>query len=124
MAAAIGSGGRIYAFEPHPQVFARLSDNCESWTSKHLQIQLFELALSDCSGTVPLYTNELFASNQGQARLHEAPRDVSIPVRTEPLDDLLQPPIALGVVKIDVEGGELGVLGGAEGMLAGHRVRD
>jgi FkbM family methyltransferase len=124
MAAAIGGGGRIYAFEPHPQVFARLSDNCKSWTSEHSQIELFELALSDCSGTVPLYTNELFPSNQGQARLHEAPRDVSTPVRTERLDELLQPPIALGVMKIDVEGGELGVLVGADRMLAAHRVRD
>jgi FkbM family methyltransferase len=110
-----GPEGQVIAIEPSP-------DNCE-WIRRSVElngyanVELQEVALSDSEGEAPLYLGE--KSGWHSLVAGEADQD-SITVRTRTLDALLEelrcpPP---DVLKVDVEGGELGVLRGASRTLA------
>ncbi len=113
----VGSSGKVIAFEPEPT-------NC-TWLRKSIglnefrSIQLFEMALSDKDGSNTLYLGK-------KSGWHTLKQDVrnrnkgQIPVVTRRLDSVLE---SIGctkvdMMKIDVEGGELEVLKGAERTLS------
>jgi FkbM family methyltransferase len=96
---------RISAVEPIPAKAARLRH-------RFAGINLFECALSDRAGSASFFVNRELS---GYSSLNPTGGDVEITVPLKRLDSLVTDP---DVVKIDVEGAELGVLRGAEGLKA------
>jgi FkbM family methyltransferase len=129
MASRVGPNGRVLAFEPHPELFRRLSDNVRRWTEDSTtgDITLYNLALSERSGINHLYTTEEFDENMGTASLRP-PADGrgghAFKVTLSRLDTLLSAGENVGLAKVDVEGNELNVLYGAGDLLAECRLRD
>jgi FkbM family methyltransferase len=128
LAHAVGKAGTVTAFEPHPTVFTRLSRNVAQWSSdaSMAHIALRPIALSDRNGTAVLSTDH-FATNQGSGSLEHGPVTANEDVHevvARRLDYLIEDDALIGVMKIDVEGHELKVLQGAEGLLSSGRIRD
>ena len=125
LAHAVGGGGRVVAFEPHPAIFETLRRNVEQWQSVE-GINIVELrraAVSSSAGVQSLAVDpDTFAHNKGTASLEHVNPEHSTEVATVRLDDELSGPI--GVLKLDVEMHELAALEGAEALLAGGLVRD
>lgn len=129
-AALVGTGGRVIAFEPHPRNFRVLEQN-----TAHLgNVTRLQVALAEEEGTAQLH-DYLMMSASGSLHYDERIRDVQLAqttaedfaprmgqdfqpqvysVRTAPVDDLLaELGIAqVDVVKMDIEGAELGALRG------------
>ena len=95
------SSVRITAVEPIPGKAANLR-------RRFPNIDLFECALSDQETSASFFVNPKLS---GYSSLNPAAGDVELTVQLKRLDDLVTDP---DVVKIDVEGAELGVLRGAE----------
>ena len=109
--------GRFLAFEPIPEFAQRLR---ERFTTADVR----ELALFDSGGESTFaYVVDLPAhSGLRQRTLPPGEHEIrQITVRTERLDDVLPDGFAPDFIKIDVEGGELGVLRGAIETLRRHR---
>ena len=113
MARLAGPAGRVFSFEPRPLNFGLLS--------RHVSVNGFENitlrteAVSDTTG--PLRFNDETGTGTG----HLSPEG-RLEVQATTLDALLAeglPPPQL--IKIDVEGGELGVLRGGAQLIATHR---
>jgi FkbM family methyltransferase len=117
-ATALNNRGRIVAFEPGKNAYARLAENLS--LNPYSNIQTFAVAVTDREGEAVLHLSgdiadssaSLYAAGQTQAR-HEVCRTVSLDhfLRDEGLD----PP---DLIKLDAEGAELAVLQGAQGLLA------
>jgi FkbM family methyltransferase len=123
-----GPSGRVLSFEPHPDVFALLERNVASWSGRSdvATVEPRRVALSDRAGRGRLLAGEAFAANMGLATLTNGSHDDeahSYEVELQRLDELLDG-VAVGVLKIDVEGHEAGVLRGASGLLERRLVRD
>jgi FkbM family methyltransferase len=129
-AARAGPTGEVHAFEPHPHVFDALRRNAERWRGREgvANVELHNAALSDESGSGELGVGPVFEANMGLSSLRgdEAPAGNggnTITVSLSRLDQLLADE-RVGLVKIDVEGHEAGVLRGAEALFADGLVRD
>lgn len=100
--------GTHYCFEPIP-VFAH------KLRSKFPNAKVFEMALADAKGETtfqyvksnPAYSGLKKRQYTGEERIEE------INVKIEKLDDIIPEKTPVHLIKIDVEGGELGVLKGA-----------
>jgi FkbM family methyltransferase len=108
--------GRHYAFEPLPALADALGKRFPS-------VVVRQVALADWSGQSPFV---FVTSNPGYSGLKR--RDYpgrqhteTIAVSVDRLDDCLDPDYHPDLVKIDVEGAELGVLRGAAQTLEQHR---
>lgn len=97
--------GRVWAFEPHPNIYRRLESNTRPWPG---EITTLEVAVADRSGTGFLTLPELFHSNEGTAFLGED----GLEVQVERLDDLISVDVQPTIAKMDCEGAELDVLHG------------
>lgn len=115
----VGEHGSVHAFEPTPKTFAQLHANIElnGFTCVHIN----RLAVTEKAGTSTLYLyeqnamNSLFIQNWvgkplGRVEVETISLDQYINTNDLPRVDLL---------KLDVEGAELGVLKGALKLLAG-----
>lgn len=132
MAIATGKGGRVIAFEPHPEIALSLQEHIQLWqTGSPLgTVQAFDSAVSEKSGIAQLEIPKEFNCNRGTAKL-SLPRDTEegtedlIKVKTIRLDDFLDDPQQkVGLLKIDIEGHEKAALSGAAGMLERGAIRD
>jgi FkbM family methyltransferase len=128
MARRAGPGGRVLAFEPHPEVVRRLQQNVAAWATRRdvAPVEIAAVALAAHAGRAHLDCGAGFASNQGTARLVAGGGPLAVAVTTldAVLAGLLPPPAPVRVVKIDVEGGEPEVLAGAAGALAAGSVQN
>jgi FkbM family methyltransferase len=119
-AAALKNRGRIIAFEPGQNAYARLTENLA--LNPYRNIQTFAVAVSDREGEAVLHlagdiadsSASLYPAAGAQA---QAGQEVC---RTVALDHFLRseglgPP---NLIKLDAEGAELAVLHGAQGLLA------
>ena len=113
--------GEVWAFEPHPEVFPRLSKNVARFAGQtaFAPCSVYQVALSDSDGEVCLETPEDFAGNRGTARVTTG---CGITVPAARLDTRLQGR-SVGIMKVDVEGHELSVFRGTEGSLDAGRIR-
>ena len=113
---------QVYSFEPLPGSFARLQKNMR----KFVQWQGFNTALGDSNGSLDFWQNEFSASSSAlpMEDLHrktfpQTEKSDKVTVSVTRLDDLLPELVIMAPVllKIDVQGFELSVLGGAENLL-------
>jgi FkbM family methyltransferase len=125
LAHAVGPGGRVISFEPHPLIFDTLTRNVLHWRT-HERIDTVSArqdAVSSSAGSHPLSVDPAtFEQNKGTASLEQVGPAHAAEVSTVRLDDQLSG--AIGVLKLDVEGHELAALKGAESLIAGGRIRD
>ncbi len=126
-AARAGAEGQVLAFEPHPRIYAMLERNIASWAGRGAApVHAHQTALSDTTGTAQLDVGTAFHENMGLSSLSEngpASSETSVSVALEQLDDVIGDG-SIGLLKIDVEGHEPGVLRGSRRLLESGRVRD
>jgi FkbM family methyltransferase len=119
LARAVGPGGSVVAFEPHPEIFADLEANVGGTV-----VEAVPAAVSAAPGAATLHIPVEFGFNRGVATIEPtASETAAIEVRTVTLDEQVGPDESIGVLKIDVEGHELAVLQGASQLLAERRIR-
>ncbi len=129
-ARVLGPNGRIFAFEPHPRTFATLQRNVRQMP----QVTAVQLALSEQEGTAELhdylmmsasgslhYDESMVALQKAQTHDNDIAPRIGQPfsaqtftVRTTPVDDFLaaQGISQVDLVKMDIEGAEIGALRG------------
>ncbi|MAT99146.1 MAG: hypothetical protein CL608_18525 [Anaerolineaceae bacterium] len=135
-AKVLGENGRIFAFEPHPRTFATLQHNVKRLP----QVTAVQLALAEQEGTAELH-DYLMMSASGSLHYDEAmaalqksqTHDTDIAprightfsaqtftVRTTPVDDFLATRgiQQVDLVKMDIEGAEIGALRGMQQTIA------
>jgi FkbM family methyltransferase len=131
MAKRVGTGGKIYSYEPHPEIYQELCENKRVWQEGcgWSQIESRCLALSDSSGFGLLNMPPAFTGNRGVASIlddtvsQNNDTSCNCPVALAKLDELVADSSPVDVMKIDVEGHELKVLQGGINVIT-RRVRD
>lgn len=135
-AQAVGSNGRIFAFEPHPRTFATLQKNVEKYT----QVTAVQAALSESEGSAELhdylmmsasgsllYDETMVELQQAQMRdgdvaprLEEQFTPQTFTVQTFRGDQFLaeQQIAQVDIIKMDIEGAEINALRGLQQTIA------
>jgi FkbM family methyltransferase len=107
--------GRHMAFEPNPEQAAWLQ-------VKFPEVEVHQLAVSDASGEVEFHHNETRSGFSGLRRIEERGDSIrTYKVKVAPLDSVLPEGHRVDLLKAVVEGAELSVLRGAEGVLRRDR---
>jgi FkbM family methyltransferase len=131
MAKRVGKTGKVWCFEPNPEVYAELNENIKNWQRNlgwnHINPQ--EIALSDHAGSGIL---NITLKNRGESFINNDINNAtsnllinSCSVSMQRLDKILEKTEKnIGVLKIDVEGYELPVLQGAGELISQHNIRD
>lgn len=121
MSKRVGELGKVWCFEPNPEVYDELIENLHLWPDN---INARKIALSNNSGTCFL---NISSENRGQAFIDERITDSNsnelCEINMERLDSILKS-AQIGVMKIDVEGHELEVLQGAGDLISRQNIRD
>lgn len=109
----VGEKGRVHAFEPDPDCFAKLGAN----TKRYFQITRWNMAVADRVGFVQLHRSPL-STESGWGSILEAPGEerTRVEVRSTTLDAWLetQPTERVDFVKVDAEGAEYRILAGSQ----------
>jgi FkbM family methyltransferase len=106
---------RIIAVEAVPEKAAHLA-------RAHPGVTVHGVALGEKDGEVRFFVNTQrpgYSSLANTGGRGDAVVEITVPMRK--LDDLVPPPVTVDVMKVDVEGAELGVLRGAAGLVARSR---
>jgi FkbM family methyltransferase len=122
LAQLVGTEGRVFGFEPNPQLVARIRQRIER--DKIPQIEMFECAISDEAGPCEFV---IYADNSALSHIaHTGPRhtgtegvETTVTVARARIDDLVEGPISF--IKMDLEGGDFRALQGATRVLEGSR---
>ena len=132
----VGSYGHVFAFEPHPRTFEVLTGNMRPYPN----VTPVQAAVAEAEGTAELY-DYLMMSASGSLNYDESMRDLqkaqlaagdvapriatdfpvqSYTVRTLALDEYLagKGVQRVDMVKMDIEGAEIGALRGMRGIIA------
>lgn len=113
LARLAGEAGRVFAFEPEPNLFSLLCENCAA--NEELNVTPFQCAAGDANGRA---TFQRATFNSGDNRLGASKRGAqSIEVEVARLDEVL-PMRTVQFIKLDVQGHELAALTGMQQLLA------
>jgi FkbM family methyltransferase len=114
-------GRPVMAFEPLPHIRERLVQNCASFG----EVVIRQEALGDSTGAGTFTVNQNALEESGIKRRvynDEQHADVTeIEVQLARLDDVHTSTVAIAFVKIDTEGGEIGILRGGRRVLTTFR---
>lgn len=126
LAVRSGTGGAIYAWEPHPRTFQELQKNVEGWRAQRdiARIELKQAALSNQEGKARLTIPRGEETNLGYSRISSRLDGNGLTVRTNRLAPILDSIGPVGVMKLDVEEHEMQVLEGAGEHLQSGMIRD
>jgi FkbM family methyltransferase len=129
MALRVGHKGRVVSFEPHPFTFVELVANVQRWAEAPgiSWIRAHPIALSDVRGNGMLEVPGDDSVNRALASVAKSGNGLvsrRYPVDLHPLVDFVPEGDLVGVLKVDVEGGEFQVLKGAEPILRRKGIRD
>jgi FkbM family methyltransferase len=113
-----GMAKEVYAFEPAPAVFERLSRNVA--LNGLGNVRALQLALSKERGKLRLFESKISPGHDSTVKRFE--HDRSILVDAVGLDEVVDPSARDIVMKVDVEGSEMDVLLGASGLITSGRV--
>ncbi len=109
----VGSESRIYSFEPNPEPRKKLNRNIEINQIKNIKV--YPVGLGEIEEQLTLYVPYINSGEGSLSRFsdheYEAEKCYEVKVEIKVGDDLLQA-AAPRLVKIDVEGAEVGVLNG------------
>ncbi len=108
--------GRVVAFEPQPGLATYLTDACSALGMGNVTVE--RVGVSDKSGIRDFYVP---SENSPEASLVPHADACSYQIPVVALDDFFPAHQRVALLKIDVEGGELDVLRGAERILRQHR---
>jgi len=112
LARLTGEAGRVFAFEPEPNLFSVLCENCAA--NNAVNVTPFQCAAGDANGRA---TFQRATFNSGDNRLGGSkPGAQSIEVEVARLDEVL-PVQTVQFIKLDVQGHELGALTGMHRVL-------
>jgi FkbM family methyltransferase len=115
-----GSDGAVFAFEPHPEVFAELQRQFANRPNCHL----FRLALSSRRREgLHLCVPKLYGIVPEPALSHLSTtlEAGAIPVEVRRLDDFAEELARIDFIKADIEGGEVEFLEGSSEIIATYR---
>jgi FkbM family methyltransferase len=99
----------VIAVEPNPHLIKLLKRNAEiNWSLA--PIKVIEAAAGEAAGPVTLFIPAEHGANGGLTNVDQA---LQVKVDMIRLDDIISPGLTVDVMKVDVEGHELGVLKGA-----------
>ena len=115
----VGPTGCVHAFEASPIIFARLRRNAK--LNPHANIHVHFAAVADQPGEVTFHTAS--AERTGYSSMRDLGAEVAAitTVPTLTIDSLLEEIRPVRLVKIDVEGAELHVLRGMQGLIERDR---
>lgn len=112
LARLTGEVGHVFAFEPEPNLFSVLCENCAA--NNAVNVTPFQCAAGDANGRA---TFQRATFNSGDNRLGGSkPGAQSIQVEVARLDDVL-PAHPVQFIKLDVQGHELAALTGLQRVL-------
>lgn len=121
MSSRVGTRGEVLAFEPSPREFRHLKTHIR--INRCANVQLENVALADCSGSMELFVLSApwTTGNSLRRPRVDGVQSVTVPVTT--LDEYLSEDHIgeVDLIKLDVEGAELKILGGAVGLLSRSR---
>jgi FkbM family methyltransferase len=129
LSSRVGEAGKVFCFEPNPEVYNELLENIKIWKEKYngQNIYPYGMALSNETGFATL---NIISENRGESFIGNEISDVNTMasntcnVQTERLDKIISKEKAVGILKIDVEGHELKVFEGAGELISNNHVRD
>lgn len=126
MARKVGLNGKVFSFEPHPDLYHELASNCSSYINIQKTLRAHNSALGKNSGSGTLIIPKEFGGNRGTSRVGTAgPKDGdTFKIKIETLDEVCEALRSIGVCKIDVEGHESEVFKGASKTLEQKKIRD
>jgi len=108
-AAAVGTSGRIYSIEPHPEIFHYLRENVK--LNQFGNVELFNVAVGARPDVVSF-------SNIRSDDQNAIEKDGALRINVETLDELLgSKTVKIALMKVDVEGFEKYVFEGAKQVL-------
>jgi FkbM family methyltransferase len=116
-----GAGGKVYAFEPDPDLCQRLTENVSR--NGFINVQVLQAAVSSVTGSADFVRADPTVSpDRGLGGIGAGlPGSSVIRVRSMALDDFVRDAPPPDVLKCDVEGAEIEVLEGARSVLQSKR---
>src|ERR1700744_432237 len=109
--------GHSFAFEPIPYMFQQLQRKYGK------KVKVYDIALSDHKGekTFTLFVDRPAFSGFNKRTAEGDYVTADLLVKVDRLDNIIDPAIAVDIIKIDVEGAEMQVLKGAEKILRNYK---
>lgn len=115
-ASAARDTGRVFAIEPNPKLVELLRRNVDiNWSIA--PVEVISAAAAERAGFVTLHIPQGRSANASLSTL-SAQHEEAIEVLAIRIDDVIPEDVAVDVMKVDVEGHELGVFMGATAVLA------
>lgn len=111
-ASTVGIDGEVYAFEPNPSTYAKLSYNISQQSRSGRNINCFNMAVGNANARLPFECNEFHNISQIVTETNNQCIEVPVVMLSSTISDKY-----ISGIKIDVEGFELEVLQGAEAIL-------
>jgi len=123
IARCIKPHGKVFGFEPIPAIFQQLYSKIDTSPDLASVVRLRQCALADVAGSTDFVLVHEAPGYSGLRRRHYdfAVSTETIRVDVLRLDDMLREIYGVRYIKIDCEGGELGVLRGASNLLRRDR---
>jgi FkbM family methyltransferase len=116
---AVAPGGKVEAFEPVPMVREELERATKAGRPARVDLAIWPYALADRAGSSEFVVAlDLLAYSGLRTRVYDGPTRLErIPVEVRTLDSMFGTARRVDYIKIDAEGGELGILRGGAALI-------